>query len=572
MFHGSPAVTFDIAGRRAYSVVAMQSQYLQRRYLVSFEQRRVPHIFTDVLVIGAGAAGLRAGIEAARFGQVILAAKGGCSDSNTYQAQGGLAAVMSDEDSLAQHVSDTLDAASGMGDPDVIRRVIGDAPEHIREMIDWGVCFDTSEGQLRLGREGGHSTNRIVHADGDATGMALAEGLYARAAGTERLKIFEHCFVIDLLTDPPEGGGHSRCAGALSFHQRYGLQIIEARQTILAAGGAGMLWRETTNPPGATGDAVALGFRAGATLADLEMMQFHPTTLYIAGSTRSLVSEAVRGEGAHLVDRDARRFMDKYHPMGELAPRDVVSRAILSEMALTGATHAFLDVRHLGHEAFGARFPHIDAQCRSFGIDPAGDLIPVHPAAHYMIGGLKVDADGRTDLPGLLACGEAACTGLHGANRLASNSLTEALIYGRICGCTAGEDPAVKDAAAAARRMIDWVNPRSDRTELDLTDIRNSLRSVMWRNVGIDRRGSRLDETREIISFWTRYVLDKEFFNDPAGWEIQNMLMSAYLVAELAAGRTESRGVHFRSDFPETDPGWARHQSVRRTADGLVVA
>jgi len=549
----------------------MQMQYLQRRYLVSFEARRLPHIFTDVLVIGSGAAGLRAAIEAAKFGQVILAAKGVVSESNTYHAQGGLAAVMSGDDSPASHIADTLATAADMGDEAVIRQVVEDAPAHIREMIDWGVNFDTAGGELSLGREGGHSANRIVHADGDATGAALAEGLNRRAQTTDNLKIFDNCFVIDLVTDPPEGGPGARCVGALTYSPRYGAQMIDARQTILAAGGAGMLWRETSNPLGATGDAIALAFRAGATLSDLEMMQFHPTTLYIAGYTRSLISEAVRGEGAYLVHRDGKRFMDAYDPKAELAPRDVVSRAILTEMGKTGGTHAFLDVRHIGAERFASRFPHIDSQCRSFGIDPGTDLIPIHPAAHYMIGGVKVDAEGHSDLPALLACGEAACTGLHGANRLASNSLTEALIFGQVCGHTAGRALAEPNERSGGRPMIDWTNPRSDRTELDLTDIRNSLRSVMWRNVGIDRLGPRLDETREIIAFWMRYVLDKEFFNAPSGWEIQNMLASAYLVTELAARRTESRGVHFRSDFPDTDPAWARHQSIRRTDEGFEV-
>jgi L-aspartate oxidase len=310
-----------------------------------------------------------------------------------------------------------------------------------------------------------------------------------------------------------------------------------------------------------------MAFRAGAAVADAEMMQFHPTVLYVAGATRSLISEAVRGEGGILIDRHGKRIMEGLHEMGDLAPRDVVSRAILERMVETGSTHVFLDVRHLGGQAFAKRFPQIDRRCREFGIDPGRDVIPVHPAAHYMIGGAKVDLNGQTSVAGLLACGEAACSGLHGANRLASNSLTEALVFGRRCGqaaAAAGDD----DRLAAAK--IDWTNPRSERTQLDLADIRNSLRSILWRNVGIARRGERLSETLEIIEFWGRYVLDKEFF-DPAGWEIQNMLTSAYLLTEAALRRTETRGVHYRSDFPETDPVWARHQVMRRSEYQLIV-
>ena len=548
----------------------MESLYLQRRYLFSFESRRLPHIFTDVLVIGGGAAGLRAAIEAAHYGEVILATKGRVAESNTYFAQGGLAAVMDDSDSVEAHVRDTLATGCGLGDEALIRRVIAAAPEQIRAMREWGVHFDTdTEGELSLGREGGHSAHRIVHAYGDATGKALADTLMSRATATQRLKIFDHCFVVDLLTDPPAGGPGSQCVGAMTFHPRFGLQVIRARQTILAAGGAGVLWRETTNPPHATADAIALAFRAGATLADLEMMQFHPTVLYVAGATRSLISEAVRGEGAYLVDRSGVRFMNEYSPMGELASRDVVSRAILDRMAKTGSTHVLLDVRHIGSEAFARRFPGIDRQCRSFGLDPGKDLIPVHPAAHYMIGGAVADSDGRTNVQGLLACGEASCTGLHGANRLASNSLTEALVFGQRCGQVAGESLSeVNDKLTA--RQIDWANPVSDRTELDLVDIRNSLRSLMWRNVGIARRGDRLNETLEIVNFWGRYVLDKEF-QTMAGWEIQNMLTAAYLVTELALRRTETRGVHYREDFPTSDPVWERHQMVRRTPNQLVV-
>jgi len=547
----------------------MDGLYLQRRYLVGFDSRRLGHIFTDVLVIGSGAAGMRAAIEAARSAEVILVTKGGVSDSNSYMAQGGLAAVTSPADSLDSHVADTLATGCGLCDEQVVRYVVSQAPRQIAELREWGVAFDADGPGLHLGREGGHSECRIVHADGDATGRALCEVLVERVRRAESVKVFEECFVIDLVTDPPAGGPDSRCVGALTFHPRYGLQLILAARTILAAGGAGMLWRETTNPPVATADALAMAFRAGAVLGDVEMMQYHPTTLYIAGSTRSLISEAVRGEGAYLVDRRGERFMPACHEMAELAPRDVVSRAILRRMAETAATHVFLDVRHLGAEAFAARFPEIDRRCRDFGIDPGSDLVPVHPAAHYMIGGAVVDMDGRTSLEGLLACGEAACTGLHGANRLASNSLTEALAFGVRCGQRARE--AVEESAhAAVPRRIEWANAHSDRTELDLGDIRNSLRSVMWRNAGVVRRGERLAESVEIINCWGRYILDKEFY-DPAGWEVQNMLTAAYCISECALRRTESRGVHYREDCPETDETWARHQRIRRTEHQLVV-
>ncbi|MBN1553429.1 MAG: L-aspartate oxidase [Phycisphaerae bacterium] len=564
----------------------MPNSYLQRRYLVSFATRRLPHIFTDVLIVGGGAAGLRAAIEAAQYGQVILLTKDRPKESNTLYAQGGLAAVIAKDDSIEDHIADTLRTGVGLCDDGAVRECISSAPRQIAELRAWGMEFDCDDGELHLGREGGHGAHRVVHSHGDATGRALEEFLFARAQATDNLKIFDECFSLDLLTDPPEGGRDARCVGALTDHPRFGMQVIHARRTILAAGGAGVLWRETTNPTGATADGVAMAFRAGAALADLEMMQFHPTTLYVAGSTRSLISEAVRGEGAHLLDRDGVRFMAEYDDMGELAPRDVVSRAILDRMVKTGTNKVFLDVRHMGAEAFAARFPFIDQQCRSFDIHPGKDLIPVHPAAHYMVGGVRVDLQTRTSLPGLLACGEAACTGLHGANRLASNSLSEALVFGRRAGRTAGE--ALANENNNSTGQAEWTIEPSERTELDLTDIRNSLRSMMWRNVGIVRDGQRLSESLEIIEFWGRYVMDKEFYSESwqhrpvdvlggtagagrRGWEVQNMLTVAYLATELALRRTETRGVHYRQDFPNTDPHWTRHQVVRRTEHQLVV-
>lgn len=548
----------------------MMSPYLKRRYLVSFASRRLPHIFTDVLIIGGGAAGLRAAIAASQRGEVILLTKNDLQESNTYYAQGGLAAAIGPEDSPDSHIADTLATGMGLCDDDVVRQCISAGPEHIAQLRQWGMPFDTDGAELSLGREGGHSEHRIVHASGDETGRVLSETLLQQARQCENLKIFDGCFALDLLTSPTDGGAGAACIGALTDHPRFGMQIIRAKQTILAAGGAGVLWRETSNPAGATADGVAMAFRAGAALSDMEMMQFHPTTLYIAGSTRSLVSEAVRGEGAYLLDRDGERFMGEYHEMGELAPRDVVSRAILDHMVKTDTSKVFLDVRHIGAEAFAERFPYIDNQCRNFDIDPGSDLIPVHPAAHYMIGGVRVDADGQTNLSGLLACGEVACTGLHGANRLASNSLVEALVCGARCGEVAGRRSTSGETSMNAGH-IDWTVERSNRTELDLTDICNSLRSMMWRNVGIVRDGQHLGESIEIIDFWGQYVLDKEFFSDHRGWEVQNMLTVAWLIAELALRRTETRGVHYRQDFPDTDPVWERHQIIRRTEHQLVV-
>jgi L-aspartate oxidase len=313
-----------------------------------------------------------------------------------------------------------------------------------------------------------------------------------------------------------------------------------------------------------------MAYRAGATVQDMEMVQFHPTTLYVAGSSRALITEAVRGEGAHLLDKNGHRFMPEYHPMAELAPRDVVSRAIVTQIRKTNFTHVFLDVRHLPTEKFVARFPQLAGLCKQFDIDIARDLIPIHPATHYMIGGVDADELGKTSLAGLYAVGEASCSGLHGANRLASNSLLEGLVYGTRAG---------KDAAEAAKRddmkfpqNIDYKIPASDKTELDIVDVRNSLRSVMWRNVGIERTGERLTETREIIAFWSRYVMDKTFnvselgpAGAVAGWELQNMLTACFLISTAAYTRTESRGAHFRLDYPERDDAhWRLHLLWRR--------
>jgi len=339
--------------------------------------------------------------------------------------------------------------------------------------------------------------------------------------------------------------------------------IIWAANTILATGGAGRLYRETTNPEVATADGLAMAYRAGAVLRDLEFMQFHPTTLYIAGASRALITETLRGEGALLLDISGNRFMQEYHQDGELAPRDVVSRAILDKMLKTDSTHVYLDIRHFDKGHFSKRFPLISELCDSFDIDVSKELIPVRPSAHYMIGGVKTDAKGGTNLQHLYACGEVASTGLHGANRLGSNSLLEGLVFGKITGETARRQ-AKGGGRRPQHRRIKVDIPPSDRSRLDAEDVRNSLRALMWRNVGITRKSSRLAEAQEIIQFWQRYVMDK-VFDSPYGWECQNMLTVAHLMAQAAQQRQESRGVHFRIDHPDSDDkNFLRHIELMR--------
>ncbi|MBN1341116.1 MAG: L-aspartate oxidase [Phycisphaerae bacterium] len=539
--------------------------YEQRRYLSTFTANRVPHIFTDVLVIGGGIAGLRAAIEASRYGDVLVVTKSGPFRSNTAFAQGGIAVVFSDDDSCEQHIADTLQVACGLGDYGPIDTLIRRGPAEVKELLDWGARFDRdSDGKLCRGREAGHGLSRVLHADGDATGHEIAETLIHRAIEAPRIRVFYQCFTIDLVTLDDV------CCGAITYHPKYGHQLVWAKQTILASGGAGRLFRETTNPEIATADGTAMAYRTGAVLRDMEMVQFHPTTMYVAGATRTLISEAVRGEGAYLVDRQGRRFMTDYHPDAELAPRDVVSRAILTEMSRTKSPCVFLDVRHIPRDRFAKRFPSIYERCRQFDMDVAHEFIPVRPSAHYMIGGLVVDQDTRTTVPGLLACGEVACTGVHGANRLASNSLLEGLVFGAIAGRAAGESLA-HWSANGHPSLISTATTKARRVELDLEDIRNSLRALMTRSVGIEREMQRLDEAIHDIDFWGRYVMDKTF-DKPYDWESQNMLTVARLIALAARNRTESRGVHHRTDFPNTDDQrWRVHVTLRRGDEGPVL-
>ncbi|MEX0728717.1 MAG: L-aspartate oxidase [Planctomycetaceae bacterium] len=531
-----------------------------RRYLVPFHPKRIPHAFTDVLIIGGGIAGLRAAMEIDPALQAIVITKDQLTQSNSAYAQGGIAGVFDPADDIRQHAADTLAAGKGLCDEKIVDMVVGEAAERIRELCELGAKFDRVDGEIALTQEGGHSHRRVVHALGDATGKEVIRALVETVRALAGVQIWEQTFTIDLLTY--EGV----CRGALVWNPYHGKTLVWAKQTILATGGAGRLYRETTNPEIATADGHAIAFRAGAELRDMEFMQFHPTVLYIAGGARHLISEAVRGEGGYLRDVHGVRFMAEYDPAMELAPRDIVSRAITDQMAKTHHPCVYLDVTHLDPALIAERFPHIRKVCLDFGIDITREWMPVRPGAHYMVGGVSVDADGRSTLPGLWAAGEATASGLHGANRLASNSLLEGLVYGRRAGQLASaaalECP---DGYTVWPLSAQWGPSEHQEDELNLDDMRNSLGSLMWRAVGIHRNAASLKEAAMQVDFWNRYVSTREFAT-PAGWELQNMLLAARLMIAAATARTESRGVHFRSDFPETDPSLARHIGLHSNA------
>jgi L-aspartate oxidase len=524
---------------------------LTPRYLVPFRPRELPHFFTDVLIIGGGLAGLRAANAIDPKLSAIVVTKDAIQQSNSSYAQGGIAGVMDPDDRFEEHVNDTLVAGGTLCDTAVVDMVIREAPKRIQELIEWGTHFDEHAGRITLGREGGHSHNRIVHALGDMTGREVMRAVIERTLKRPNVRVWENTFTIDLLTC--EGA----CRGAIVADQHGEKMLVWARQTILATGGCGQIYRESTNPPVATGDGHAIGYRAGAQLRDMEFVQFHPTVLYIAGGSRSLITEAVRGEGGWLVDKDGHRFMPEYDQRAELAPRDIVSQAIVTQMDKTRHPCVYLDVTHLDREFVKKRFPGIAAACLQFGIDITRDKIPVRPGAHYMIGGLTIDPIGRTTIPGLWAAGEVSSSGLHGANRLASNSLLEGLVYGAHAGAAA--------SSAALEAESDYrVYPLENAVvaapaePLDIADIRNSLKSLMWRNCGVRRDRRLLVEALEDVDGWRRYVLARQF-NDVAGWELQNMLTLSRVMIQAALLREESRGVHLRVDYPQLDDARFNH-------------
>ncbi|MGC8792487.1 MAG: L-aspartate oxidase [Bryobacteraceae bacterium] len=502
----------------------------------------------DFIVVGAGIAGLRAAIELAPAGQVLVIAKESLRESSSEYAQGGIAAALGEDDSVELHAQDTLAAGDGLCEPEAVRLLVRSAPAAISELIEWGAQFDREDSRLALGREGAHSRRRILHAQGDSTGSEIARTLYRKASSLPTVHFQSFSAVTDLLVADGEVAGVVICDAA----SRRSVPIY-ARAVLLATGGLGRVFRVTTNPDVATGDGIAAAYRAGAELSDLEFVQFHPTALHLEGAPPFLLSEALRGEGATLINREGERFMARYHPLGDLAPRDVVSRAIVAEMERTGTGHVWLDMRPLGEELLRRRFPRIYQTCRNYGMDPARDPVPVHPAAHYAMGGVRTDLDGRTSLPRLFAAGEVAATWVHGANRLASNSLLEALVFG----------------ARAGRAMRDWAGAeiprRSEPARVTFPSLTaEQLRAVAWEHCGIVRHGERLARACEILEeapLLRAADPGRELF------EIRNMHTVVWLIARCALARRESRGAHYRTDFPHKDPRFQKHSTVRKHHD-----
>ena len=530
------------------------------RHLVGFDLRRRPHLEADVLVIGGGVAGLCAALAAADAGaEVLLLVKSGLHDSNTAWAQGGVAAVLDPReresgDDAAAHISDTLTAGVGLCDEAAVRAIIEGGAEAIAFLRGHGCGFDLAgDGAVALTREGGHSFRRILHSHGDSTGREVSRSLVAAVCSHPRIIVVEQAFVLDLLSDE-----RGRVVGA-HFFRREELVAALAGATVLATGGCGQAWRETTNPAVATGDGLAMAYRAGAAVADAEFMQFHPTTLYIAGGARLLISEAMRGEGALLRNHNGERFMVAHHPLAELAPRDVVTRTIISEIRASGFPHVWLDATHLGAAFVRDRFPAITQACARFGIDPGTEWLPVHPSAHYHCGGIVTAPDTATGVPGLWAAGEVACTGLHGANRLASNSILEGLVM----GIRAGQAAAGSGGQAGRQRLI-APKPTAIADDLDISDLVSSLRATMWRHAGIERDAAGLATARRTLAFWSTHQARGEFHSRD-GWELQNLLTVGALVTAGAEARRASVGTHCRSDSHGAIA--QRHVAFRRPED-----
>ncbi len=506
---------------------------------------------TDFLVVGAGVAGLRAAIELAPAGRVAVLAKKEVTDSNTQWAQGGIAAALSDEDEISFHLQDTLVAGDGLCNHAAAKILVEDAPSRIEELIQWGTEFDRLGTKLTFGREGAHSRSRILHAHGDSTGREILRALYAKAKTLKTITICEFEFTTDLKIDNGAVRGiHVIAEGGERLS-------IAASTVLLATGGLGQLYRNTTNPRVATGDGVAMAFRAGAEISDMEFVQFHPTALYLKGAPRFLLSEALRGEGAYLRNAEMDRFMHKYHPLGELAPRDVVARAIVHELEITTIKDpvVYLDLTHMDSERLKARFPRIYSTCLQYNIDIATELVPVRPAAHYAMGGIRTDLEGRTNLAGLYAAGEAAATGVHGANRLASNSLLEGLVFGARAG------QSMRAHAIAGTSTGEDIELRaSPFMDSDCEATIDKIQHLMWQYAGIVRDAAGLSKAFNMLE-----EIEGEISHPQTrrGHEAQNLHAAGMLVVRSALAREESRGAHYRSDFPNHDDKFLKHSIIK---------
>ena len=512
----------------------------------------------DYVIIGSGIAGLNTALLAADHGSVLVITKGRIDDCNSRYAQGGIAAAVGPGDSPTLHRRDTLEAGAGLCDPDAVEVLTGQGPESIASLIQWGVPFDTIHGQIALGREGAHSVPRILHAGGDATGRHIEDTLAERVRSSPGITVAEYTHATRICIENDAVAGVEALSGD-EISEPSAIRHFSSPVVVISSGGAGQLYRYTTNPEVATGDGVALALLAGADVMDMEFYQFHPTALWLEGAPTFLLSEAMRGEGAVLRNSAGQPFMADYHPMADLAPRDVVSRAIAAEMERADGQPALLDISHLPEATVTSRFPTIFAECRRYGLDITRQPIPVAPAAHYMMGGVRIDTWGRTNIPGLYACGEAACAAVHGANRLASNSLLDTLVFSRrLVAATLGDAPEC---------LPDGPRDDQDSLRIGLTNRamvcatvpergRENLQDLMWRNVGIERNGTRLLLSARILNLWQRTMPTPE---SPEDYELRNMLVVARLMTEAALQRRESRGAHHRTDFAETSPEWGRH-------------
>jgi len=505
--------------------------------------------YSDYIIIGSGIAGLYTALLAKEAGSVLVLTKGSIEDCNTRHAQGGIAAPIGENDSPELHFQDTINAGDGLCDLEAVRILVTEAPDRIADLINFGVPFDTLDGEIALTREAAHSVPRIIHAGGDATGEHI-EVTLSRRVRMSSINVLEYCLATQIILEA------GKVKGVRALDCRTGLiEEYECRFVIIATGGAGRLFKYTTNSDVATGDGIALAFQAGVEITDMEFFQFHPTAVRLPGVPPFLISEAVRGEGGILRNSEGYRFMPDYVPEAELAPRDVVARSILSEMRKTGSDRVFMDVTHISARRVATRFPHIYRFCLDHGLDITKGLIPVAPAAHYLMGGVRVNTWGKTNIDGLFAAGETACTGVHGANRLASNSLLEVVVFSkRIIERTRGTANATQTSVATKTDCY-HLEERKRLKAIPKLNLSN-LESLLWDNVGIVRSFDGLSKAVDVLASWQALLPQP---TDRPAYELNNMVLNARLMAEAALLRQESRGAHFRTDFPTSSSDWQKH-------------